>query len=72
MDDWIHREDLLGMIDFLLAHLGAGRRLQRDRAESATSREFAQALGRVLHRPALLPAPALAFRAAFGECHGCC
>ncbi len=24
-------------------------------------------LGRVLHRPALLPAPALAFRAAFGE-----
>ncbi|HEY2107541.1 MAG TPA: DUF1731 domain-containing protein, partial [Candidatus Binataceae bacterium] len=32
-----------------------------------TSREFARALGRVLHRPSFVPLPALALRAIFGE-----
>ena len=32
-----------------------------------TGSDFAKTLGRVLRRPALLPAPALAFRLAFGE-----
>jgi hypothetical protein len=64
---WIHREDLLGMIDFLLAHAELDGVFNATAPNPATSREFAQALGRVLHRPALLPAPALAFRAAFGE-----
>jgi NAD dependent epimerase/dehydratase family enzyme len=35
--------------------------------QEATSRTFAAALGRVLHRPAILPAPAFALRALFGE-----
>jgi uncharacterized protein len=35
--------------------------------EPMTNREFAHALGRVLHRPALLPIPALALRALYGE-----
>jgi hypothetical protein len=32
-----------------------------------TNREFAQSLGRMLHRPALLPIPALALQALYGE-----
>lgn len=35
--------------------------------EPVTNREFAHALGRVLHRPALLPVPAFALRALYGE-----
>lgn len=64
---WIHREDLLGMIDFLLARAELDGVFNATAPNPATSRDFARTLGRVLHRPALLPAPALAFRAAFGE-----
>ena len=37
-----------------------------DRNE-VTNREFARTLGRVLHRPAFMPAPAFALRLALGE-----
>ena len=35
--------------------------------EPVTNREFAHALGRVLHRPAVLPIPGFALRALYGE-----
>jgi NAD dependent epimerase/dehydratase family enzyme len=55
------------MIDFLLAHAELDGVFNATAPNPATSRDFARTLGRVLHRPALLPAPALVFRAAFGE-----
>jgi hypothetical protein len=38
--------------------------------EPVTNRQFTHALGRVLHRPALLPIPAFALRALYGEMAG--
>ena len=35
--------------------------------EPVTNRELSHALGRALHRPALLPVPAVALRALYGE-----
>jgi hypothetical protein len=35
--------------------------------EPVTNAEFTRALGRAVHRPAVLPAPAFALRLAFGE-----
>ena len=35
--------------------------------QPVTNREFTRTLGRVLRRPAILPAPAFALRGAFGE-----
>lgn len=64
---WIHRDDLVAL---LLAALDDPRYEGAVNATSpnpVTMREFASTLGRVLHRPALLPAPAFAIRAAMGE-----
>jgi NAD dependent epimerase/dehydratase family enzyme len=38
--------------------------------EQVTNREFARVLGRALHRPVVLPVPALALKVIFGEAAG--
>ena len=63
---WIHIEDEVGVI---LEALGNGQLhgpVNAVAPEAVTSRDFAQALGRALHRPAVLPLPALALRLRFG------
>jgi len=64
---WIHREDVLGLIDLLLAREDLQGAFNLTAPRPATSRDFAAALGRALHRPAKLPLPAFVLRAAFGE-----
>jgi uncharacterized protein (TIGR01777 family) len=64
---WIHLFDL---VEILVIALDDDR--YRGVAVAAapnpvTSREFAKTLGRVLHRPSLIPVPALALRAIFGD-----
>jgi uncharacterized protein (TIGR01777 family) len=64
---WIHHEDLVAIV---LAAIGDERftgAVNATAPEPVTNREFARSLGRVLRRPALLPLPALALRAIFGE-----
>lgn len=64
---WIHRDDLLAMIRQLLEREDSSGVYNGTAPAPVTSREFATTLGRVLHRPALLPLPAPLLRLALGE-----
>lgn len=64
---WIHREDLVHLIQWLLEQDHAGGAYNGTAPEPVRQREFARTLGRVLHRPAMLPMPAFALRLALGE-----
>ena len=64
---WIHCDDAVGVIEWAL---------ERDQSRGAYNlaapglvrqAEFAKALGRALHRPAVLPTPAFALRAVLGR-----
>jgi hypothetical protein len=64
---WVHRDDVLGMIAWLLAREDLQGVFNATAPAPVTSRQFAQALGEVLHRPAVLPLPAAVLKLAFGE-----
>lgn len=64
---WIHLHDLVKIIAVALADDRYRGPVNGVAPEQATSRTFARALGRALHRPAVLPVPALALKAIFGE-----
>lgn len=64
---WIHHADAVGLLRFALETPGAQGALNAVAPTPVTSAELARALGRALHRPAALPAPAFALRAALGE-----
>src|SRR5713226_3817778 len=64
---WIHQQDFVAFIAAALADDRYRGPVNGVAPEEATSRTFAAALGRALHRPAILPAPAFALRAIFGE-----
>jgi len=64
---WITLDDLVAAIEFLLqAGLPAGP-VNLVAPQPVTNRQFAAALGRVLHRPAILPAPGFALRLVLGQ-----
>lgn len=64
---WVDREDAIRFIEWAIDHEGARGAYNVTAPEPVTSREFARALGRALHRPAILPAPAFALRMLFGQ-----
>ncbi|MGH9393974.1 MAG: DUF1731 domain-containing protein, partial [Terriglobales bacterium] len=64
---WIHIEDMVGVILAALADARYHGALNLAAPQAVTSREFARALGRALHRPALLPAPAPLLKLLFGD-----
>ncbi|MGS1077951.1 TIGR01777 family oxidoreductase [Pseudoxanthomonas beigongshangi] len=64
---WIHREDLVSLIVWLLEQESAGGAYNGTAPEPVRNRDFARGLGRTLHRPALLPMPAPLLRLALGE-----
>ena len=64
---WIHLHDLVKIIAVALVDDRYRGPVNGVAPEQATSRSFARALGRALHRPAILPVPALALKAIFGE-----
>ncbi len=64
---WIHRDDLLGMILAALQDTRWSGPVNATAPEPVSNRELSRALGRVLHRPALMPVPGPALRALYGE-----
>lgn len=64
---WIHLHDLVKIIAVAMVDDRYRGPVNGVAPEQATSRTFARALGRALHRPALIPVPALALKAIFGE-----
>jgi uncharacterized protein len=64
---WIDREDVLRMIEWSIDHDTVRGIYNATAPTPATNRDFAKALGRALHRPAMLPTPAFALRLALGS-----
>ena len=64
---WVHRKDLLRLIELLVEREDLAGVFNATAPTPVTGREFARTLGRVLHRPAILPIPALVLRIVFGE-----
>jgi uncharacterized protein len=64
---WIHREDLIGIILAAIDDERWSGPVNATAPEPVTNRELSHALGRVLHRPSLLPVPGLALRMLYGE-----
>jgi uncharacterized protein (TIGR01777 family) len=62
---WIHIDDLVAAIDFLIERPIEGP-FNLCSPKPVRQAEFAQTLGRVLRRPAVMPAPAFAVRLALG------
>jgi len=55
------------LVRFAIATRAIDGPLNATAPEPVTNRDFARALGRAMHRPALLPAPAFALRLLLGE-----
>ena len=64
---WISLADEVAAIEFLLTADAVTGAVNLTGPAPVTNREFARTLGRVLHRPAVLPVPAFALRIAVGE-----
>ncbi|MGE8353637.1 MAG: TIGR01777 family oxidoreductase [Pseudomonas protegens] len=64
---WIHIDDQIALIDFLVHQDEARGPYNACAPKPVRNREFAKSLGRVLHRPALIPLPAFVLRLALGE-----
>ena len=64
---WVGMDDVLDAVRFILDRPHLCGPLNLVSPETVQCTEFAKTLGRVLHRPAILPMPAFAARLALGE-----
>ena len=64
---WIHIDDVIGIIRFLLTYSGVSGPVNLTAPNPVTNREFAAITGKVLDRPSWLPVPATALRLLLGE-----
>jgi len=64
---WIHRDDWTRMVRWAIDTTDVEGRLNLTAPNPVTNLEFTHTLARVLHRPALAPAPAFALRLLLGE-----
>lgn len=64
---WVDRDDAVRMVLWALDNGSARGVYNASAPDPRRNRDFARALGRALHRPAFLPAPAFALKAVFGQ-----
>jgi uncharacterized protein (TIGR01777 family) len=64
---WIARSDLVALLRWLAEDSAASGACNGTAPAPVRNADFAKILGAALHRPALLPAPALALKLVFGE-----
>ena len=64
---WIHRADWIDLVLWSIETRGLTGPLNAVAPNPVTNAEFAAALGRALHRPAFMPAPAFVLRVMLGE-----
>lgn len=64
---WIHIDDLVKALRFLIDNPMAQGPINLASPERLTNAKFGKAIGRVMGRPAFVPAPAFAIRLLFGE-----
>jgi uncharacterized protein len=64
---WIHLDDEVGAIRFLLENDAASGVFNFCTPTPFTNKEFAQRLGKVMGRPAFFPVPSIALKTIFGE-----
>jgi uncharacterized protein (TIGR01777 family) len=64
---WIHLDDWVAMMQWLLLEPRVRGAVNLTGPEPATNRDLSRALGRALHRPAVVPVPAFALRLLYGE-----
>ena len=64
---WIHRADLIGMYLRLIDAADFSGPINASAPAPVTNREFSRALGRALHRPAVVPVPGLAAKLMVGD-----
>jgi len=67
---WIERDDAVRMILWALDNEAVRGVYNATSPQPVTNADFTRALGRAMHRPAILPAPAFALRLLFGQMAG--
>ncbi len=64
---WIHTDDLVGIMLAAIDDERWSGPVNATAPEPLSNRDFSRVLGRVLHRPSLLPVPGLALKALYGD-----
>ena len=64
---WVHIDDVVGALLFALDNEDAEGPMNVTAPEPVTNKDFSKALGRALHRPAVMPVPGFAIRTLYGE-----
>jgi uncharacterized protein len=64
---WIHLDDVVGALLFAVDNAAASGPINVTAPNPATNAQLSSVLGRVLHRPAVLPVPGFAVKLLYGE-----
>ena len=64
---WVHRDDWIALVRWTIETGSATGPINATAPNPVTNAQFSRALGRAMHRPAFMPAPAFALRLLLGE-----